>query len=421
MAERKKQERKFIGAKLFPKQKEIADAITGSDRMYHILATSRQFGKSFLAKQLLLFFAINNSNWQCAYVSMTYAQANKVFKEILNGIQTSGVIRSYNRKENSIILINGSEIFFKSYQNADAIRGYSFDLLIVDEASYIKEEDWNACFRPTLNVRGKKCILASTPRGKNFFYHLFQLGQDPDNKHYQSYKATWRDNPYSNVDEINAAKEVLPEKIYLSEYECQFVDGAMSVFSNFTDCIGLKLSTGQVVAGIDVGRNNDNTVLTVMNGSNVVHISRWNNDSWENIITNIIKDLKRFNPSTIAVEVNGIGDVFYEDFSKACKKEGITNSLLGIKCQLLPWVTSNQSKNTIIENLINDFSKKNISIPDNKDLLFELENFEASFSKLSRCIKYEARSGLHDDCVMSLAIANYTRKKAASYGQYVFA
>jgi hypothetical protein len=176
-----------------------------------------------------------------------------------------------------------------------------------------------------------------------------------------------------------------------------------------------------VVAGIDVGRNNDYTVLTVMNGSNVVHISRMNNDSWENIISNIIKDLKRFNPSTIAVEVNGIGDVFYEDFSKACKQEGITNSLVGIKCHLLPWVTSNQSKNTIIENLINDFSKKTISIPDNKDLLFELENFEASFSKLSRCIKYEARSGLHDDMVMSLAIANYTRKKAASYGQYVFA
>lgn len=414
MAERKKQERKFIGAKLFPKQKEIADAITTSDRMYHILATSRQFGKSFLAKQLLLYFAINNSNWQCAYVSMTYAQANKVFKEILNGIQTSGVIRSYNRKENSIILINGSEIFFKSYQNADAIRGYSFDLLIVDEASYIKEEDWNACFRPTLNVRGKKCILASTPRGKNFFYHLFQLGQDHDNKHYQSYKATWRDNPYSNIDEIQAAKEVLPEKIYLSEYECQFVDGAMSVFSNFTDCIGLKLSTGQVVAGIDVGRNNDYTVLTIMNGSNVVHISRWNNDSWENIINSIIKDLKRFNPSTIAVEINGIGDVFYEDFSKACKQEGI-------KSQLLPWVTSNQSKNLIIENLINDFSKKTISIPNDKDLLLEVENFEASFSKLSRCIKYEARSGLHDDMVMSLAIANYTRKKAASYGQYVFA
>lgn len=414
MAERKKQERKFIGAKLFPKQKEIADAITTSDRMYHILATSRQFGKSFLAKQLLLYFAINNSNWQCAYVSMTYAQANKVFKEILNGIQTSGVIRSYNRKENSIILINGSEIFFKSYQNADAIRGYSFDLLIVDEASYIKEEDWNACFRPTLNVRGKKCILASTPRGKNFFYNLFQLGQQSDNKHYASYSATWRDNPYSNIDEIQAAKEVLPEKIYLSEYECQFVDGAMSVFSNFTDCIGLKLSTGQVVAGIDVGRQNDYTVLTIMNGSNVVYLNRWNNDSWENIINSIIKDLKRFNPSTIAVEVNGVGDVFYEDFSKACKSEGI-------KSQLLPWVTSNQSKNLIVENLINDFSKKTISIPNDKDLLFELENFEASFSKLSRCIKYEARSGLHDDCVMSLAIANYTRKKAASYGQYVFA
>lgn len=406
--------KKYIGGKLFERQQQIANSITTSDKMYHILATSRQFGKSYLCKQLLLYFAINNKEWQCCYVSMTYAQANKVFKEILNGISSSGIIRSYNRKENSIILINGSEIYFKSYQNADAIRGYSFDLLIVDEASYIKEEDWNACFRPTLNVRGKKCILASTPRGKNFFFNLYQLGQQSDNKHYASYSATWRDNPYSNVEEIQAAKDVLPEKIYLSEYECKFVDGAMSVFANYTDCIGLKLATGQVVAGIDVGRSNDYTVLTIMNGCNVVYIGRWNNDSWENITKNIIVELKRYKPVTCTVEVNGIGDVFYEDLSKALKEAGI-------RVNLLPFVTTNQSKTLIIEQLISDFQKKNISIPNDKDLLFELENFEASFSKLSRCIKYEARSGLHDDCVISLAICNYTKKKAASYGQYFFA
>lgn len=409
-----KKVKKFVGGKLFERQKEIANAITTSDKMYHILATSRQFGKSYLCKQLLLYFSINNLQWQCCYVSMTYAQANKVFKEILNGISSSGVIRSYNRKENSIILINGSEIFFKSYQNADAIRGYSFDLLIIDEASYIKEDDWNGCFRPTLNVRGKKCILCSTPRGKNFFYNLYQLGQQEDNKHYASYTATWRDNPFSNVDEIQAAREVLPEKIYQSEYECKFVDGAMSVFSNYTDCINLKLATGQIVAGIDVGRNNDYTVLTIMNGANVVSLNRWNNDTWENIINEIIKELKKYNPATTTVEVNGIGDVFFEDLGKAIKAAGV-------RTNLLPFVTTNQSKNLIIEQLINDFNKKAISIPDNKDLLFELDNFEASFSKLSRCIKYEARSGLHDDMCISLAICNYTKKKAASYGQYVFA
>lgn len=404
----------YIGGKLFEKQAEIAQKIIRSGAMYHVIVTSRQFGKSYLCKQLLLWYSINNKDWQCCYVSMTYAQANKVFKEILNAIKDSGIIRSYNRKENSIILINGSEIYFKSYQNADAIRGYSFDFMIVDEAAYIKEEDWNACFRPTLNVRGKKCILCSTPKGKNFFWHLYRMGYDHSVTHYRAYSATWRDNPYSNVEEIEDAKKVLPKNIYLSEYECKFIDGAMSVFQGFPECVGKKLAGGPVVAGIDVGRQQDYTVLTIMNGANVVYVGRWNNDTWEHIIQNIIQELKKYRPATVTVEVNGVGDVFFEDFTRAVRAAGVS-------VKINPWTTTNTSKAQIVERLASDFATGSISIPDDKDLVFELENFEAAYSTASRAIKYGARSGLHDDMVMSLAITNYSRTKAANYGKYTFA
>ena len=110
---------RFEGIKLYDKQKQIADSIIKSDKMYHCICASRQCGKSVLALQLLLYFAINNPNWQCCYCTMTYSQSQKVFKTLLAGIKNWNIIDKTNRIENSIILKNESEIYFKSYQRAE--------------------------------------------------------------------------------------------------------------------------------------------------------------------------------------------------------------------------------------------------------------------------------------------------------------
>lgn len=408
--------KQYVGAKLTAKQREIATEIISSSAMYHVICSGRQNGKSYLCKQLLLYFAINNPQWQIMYVSMTYSQTNKLYKEILNAIKPSGVIAYTNSKENSIVLVNGSEIYFKSYNNADAIRGYSLDLLIIDEAAYCKDEDWNAVFRPTLAVRGKKCVLCSTPRGRNWFYTLFQYGIDDENHNFKSYKATYKDNPFANADEINSAKKQLPEKIFQSEYLAEFVDGSLSVFDGVSDCVNNELPTGKKYAAIDVGRQNDYTVLTVMSGGNVIYIGRWRNQTWETITNNIIVQLRCYQPISCWVEVNGIGDVFVEMLQTALQ----TPMNADIRTKIKPWVTSNQSKNNAVEQLISDFQTRSINIPNNDDLLFELNNFECSFSKTNRAICYSGRQGVHDDCVMSLAICNYNRQRNKNAGVYYF-
>lgn len=403
--------KQFIGAKLYPKQREIAEAIVNSDKMYHIVDAGRQTGKSFLCTQLLLYFAINNPKWQCMYVSMTYSQANKLYKELLNGIKGSGIIQTFNRVENSIILVNGSEIYFKSYQNADAIRGYSNDLLIIDEAAFCDDEDFQKVFRPTLSVKGKKCILCSSPRGYNFFYDMYKMGQKENARLYKSYFATYQTCPFSNLDEIEDAKRSLPDKIFRAEYLGEFIDGGMSVFDNYRNCIDINVVSGKVVAGIDVGRQNDYTVLTIMDGRKVVYLERWRTDSWENILNNIIKAVKQYKPMATYCEINGVGDVFFELLQKAWKNRYLPGALY-------PWTTTNQSKANIVEKLITDFNTRDISIPNNEVLLEELGNFEASYSKNSHALVYSARGNLHDDTVMSLAICNYNSHKCNLLGEY---
>ena len=402
----------FEGVKLYDKQKQIADSIIQSDKMYHCICASRQCGKSVLALQLLLYFAINYKNWQCCYCTMTYSQSQKVFKTLLAGIRNFKIIKKTNRVENSIILKNGSEIYFKSYQRADTIRGYSFELVILDEAAFMDDQSYYEALRPTLVAAGKKCILCSSPRGNNFFFDIYQAGLRGE-PNYASYFLSYMDSPYINLHDVEDARQKLPEKIFRAEYLGEFIDGTMSVFENYRNCIGISAKDGKTFAAIDVGRQNDFTVLTVMRGRKVIYINRWNNDTWTNIISEICKVLKQYVPIQTWVEVNGVGDVFFEMLAKGLK----TNN---IPTELKPWTTTNITKANIIEKLITDFATKQICIPNYGVLIDELGWYGAEYSKTSRCIVYNAQNGKHDDCVMSLAICNWNSNTNESAGTYVF-
>lgn len=400
----------FIGGKLFDRQREIVQSIVDTDEQegsvsWHIVNCSRQFGKSYMLKQLLLYYSINEPGSKCLFVSMTFQQSNKIFNEILKAVGNSPLIRKKNLQENSLVLINGSEVYVRSYQRCDFIRGLSATTLIVDEAAYIKDEDFQAVLRPTLATAGKRGILFSTPRGKNFFYQMANM--DKDNYHY--YHATYRDNPFANLSEIEDAKLTLPEKIFRSEYEAEFISGSMSVFNNIDSCIRTVLTpSSPCIAAIDVGRKEDFTVLTIMSGEKVVYIGRWNRDTWENIIRNICEQLKKFGVKICYVETNGVGDPFFEMLYKEMKNRRMNISLNG-------WTTTNVSKSNIIEKLIEDFATNNILIPDDKELLKELDHFTCEYSGKSKAVIYGGEAGYHDDIVMSLAICNYHRRTSGQY------
>ena len=73
------------------------------------------------------------------------------------------------------------------------------------------------------------------------------------------------------------------------------------------------------------------------------------------------------------------------------------------------WITSNKSKNNIIQRLILDFNTKNIKILEN-DFICEELDFYTSVWK-DGLVRHGASGGKHDDGVMSLAICNYHRDK----------
>jgi hypothetical protein len=396
------------------KQIPIIDACFDDSIKYVIGCTGRQFGKTFMSINILLKWVLEDNNSVAMFVSPVFSQAKKVFSEMTNAIAGTGITTSINKSDLFIKFINGSIIYFRSAEREDTLRGYTLDYLVVDEAAYIKDNVWSTVLRPTVLVRGKKVLFISTPKGKNWFYEVAVRGQNEDYPQYKTFQGTSFDSPYISVEELNEAKMSLPPSIYQQEILAEFISDGGEVFSNLkTNCTlplyPPKVSGEKYYAGLDIGRANDYTVLTILNSKgDVVRILRERQNVWTVIISEVVKVLREYNPR-VYVEINGIGDPIYEQIRKQYS-------------QADPFVTTNDSKQHIIEELILGLNEEKLRLPTqdlNPDLYRELSVFTYEYSPKTRRVKYGAPSSFHDDMVMSLALAYESLRKRVNAGKYV--
>lgn len=401
---------KLIGFTPHKKQKEILEEIIQSPEKYHIASIGRQFGKSLMGMNLMLYWAINHRPCQILWVSPVYSQAQKVHKELMMAIGNSGIVESNNYSSNELKLKTGSTIYFRSAERYDNIRGMTLDYAVIDEAAFIKDDAWAEAIRPTLVVKGKKVLFISTPKGKNWFYDLYQLGISPDYDNYKAYKGSSYDTPYIDPQELFDAKKTVPEKVFKQEYLAEFLDAGGEVFSNLTaiEHHTWPQAQGNVFCGIDLAKQEDYTVATFMDSTGkVLEIYRNNKSTWNVMVEEITALLKKYNASTL-IEVNSIGDVIYEQI-----KQRHSNTH--------PFTTTSKSKNEIIEGLILDVNEQSISIPSKQlfpPLQHEMEIFTYDYNPKTRSVRYTHPNGMHDDTVISLALSNYWRKQNKSYGSY---
>ena len=401
---------KAIGFSPHNKQKEIINGVLHDKAKHHIVSVGRQFGKSLMGINLLLYWAINKKPCKILWVSPVYSQTNKVQKEIDNAIRHTDIISSCNYSESYIKLRTGSEIYFRSAERYDNIRGFTFDYAILDESAFMRSETWFEAVRPTLAVRGKKVLFLSTPKGRNWFYDIFELGRSSDNENYKSYQGTSMDTPFISEEEIDDAKKTLPPSIYKQEYMAEFIDDGGEVFSDINRNTFDKypVPSGTMYCGIDIGRINDFTVATIMDSSgNVIDVYRNNKLQWAELVDDLLAFIRKYNAVTL-IEVNSTGDVVFEQLN--AKYNNIE-----------PFVTTNKTKQEVIEGLVLDFNNQAIKIPSKQlfePLVNELGYFTFEYNPKTRSIKYGHPSGLHDDTVISLALANYCRKTQSTKGSY---
>jgi len=193
-----------------------------SDRI--IMNCSRQVGKSTMTAVKALHRARYDRGSLILLLSPALRQSLELFKKVNDFSILLGIEKIDDSKQ-YMSLKNGSRIVSLPGKGG-TVRGYSPDLLIVDEAGFVSDELFYA-IDPMVAVTKGDIILLSTPNGKRgFFYNIFTT----DNR-WKKYEIPATVCPRISKKFLAEKKATLPERVYLQEYFCQFVETEDQVFT----------------------------------------------------------------------------------------------------------------------------------------------------------------------------------------------
>jgi phage FluMu gp28-like protein len=296
-----------------------------------------------------------------------------------------------------IVLPGGGSVRIRSADNPDGLRGEGLDLAVLDECAFIDGDAWREAVRPALSDRQGRALFISTPKGRNWFWDLYQRGVSGE-EGWSSHQFPTSTNPYILPEEIEAAKRDLADLVFRQEFLAEFVDFEGTVFRRIQEAATSQQLDGpehgrQYAAGVDLASSVDYTVCTVLDiqARRMVYMDRFNRVDYNVLEDRLAALHDRWHLSSMTVETNGIG-------------QPVLDALYARGLPLVPFTTTSATKQAIITGLQSAFEHGAISIIPDQVLIGELLSFEGRRSP-SGAYTYSAPPGQHDDCVMSLAIA----------------
>jgi len=246
-------------------------------------------------------------------------------------------------------------------------------------------------------------ISHNTPKGLNYFYDLFQRGQDPEQfPSWRSWHLPSAVNPYLPPSEIDAARLELPEQVFKQEYLAEFLSGDGAVFRNVDACLLAPETLPEahaghyVVAGVDWARQHDFTAISIIccHCEQEVALDRFNQIGWEFQRSRLLALLLKWGVSYAVVETNSIGSPNLEALNNEAPEE------IGLH----GFETTAKSKPKLIQDLALAFEKATLQWLPDPTARHELIAYEATVTE-SGHVKYGAPEGGWDDTVIARALA----------------
>ena len=390
---------------LTKKQKEVYELYHNKDIKEIVMNFSRQSGKTTMA-EILLIETMVNKKCNCAYISPSFAQGKKVFREIAALLNQTKLIAKKNSTDLTIELINGSYLQFFTAQSPTAIRGNTISgLLVIDEAAYLPETTpdgqllWSMVIQPITKAKKPKILFISTPNGKQgLFYDKYLEGLNSDTV--KTVECNIYTDSTISKEEIEELKATTPPLAFKQEFLCEFLDSALTVFEGFEgqfiDYQRVKCD-GNVWIGVDLSTSGeDETIVTICNkeGYSKQKLVTGNLDTKYRKIADIINSEKKL--VMCYCEANGIGEPMINEIRKLVKQ----------KSKVLYFITTNENKSEMVGSLQLDISQnKAFFDKEEKELYKQMGVFTYKINKQTRRITYAAKEPYHDDRVMSLMIA----------------
>lgn len=388
-------------------QQVVFDDIIGELFDYYIVKAKRQCGKSILAIDICLYFAFKNTSIS-TIIEPTLKQCRRVYKQIIKAVggESSPIIKSANQTLLSIEFVNGSEIVFGSAEQGDALRGMTVKkgILVIDEAAFISQDIFEIVY-PIVDAMKCPVLLISTPLFcSGEFYNKYTEGlRDGIVKSYDW--STYDTSIYLSKEKLEYYRQTISPLKFKSEYLAEFIAEGSYVFGDINKCVGEASRKAPIYAGIDwsCGNDNDYSVITYMDNEGcITSVESFKNFSPTQLVDKLADSINA-HPSLkcVQVETNSIGDV-YMDFLKKRVRKGLIRG----------FTTTNDSKRRIIEQLITAFQNSKVRVPNEPELLKELQHYNIEKTPTGK-VTYNGADGVNDDYVLSLAFC-YDLYKANS-------
>lgn len=376
---------------------------------YVVVEASTKTGKTVAMLVWLLEQAMRGKQgWNYWWVAPVYPQAKIAYRRLRRWLRRQSVragfeLATSNESELTITLANGSVIWFKTGEKPDNLYGEDVHAAVLDEATRMREESWHAIRSTLTATAGPVRIIGNVKGRKNWAFHLARKAEagEPGMAHFRltafdaadglaELKAVGRIPANAKVitrADIEDAQRQLPEHVFAELFLAIPSDDGNNPFGleHIRRQIAPLSLAPHVACGVDLAKSVDWTVVIGLDRQGRTSLfDRWQGP-WETTETRILA-VTAGKPAL--VDSTGVGDPIEERLRKKGPFQG--------------YKFTAPSKQQLMEGLAVAIQQGRVTYPAGP-IVNELQVFEYEYTRTG--VRYSAPEGMHDDCVMALALA----------------
>ena len=416
-------DRGLMKFELWPFQEEL---IRGLEKhRFCIVKCPRQSGKSQTSLAYMLHYILFNDQKNVAILANKGATARELLGRLQMAYEKLPMFLQQGVSEwnkGSVFLENGSRILASS-TSSSAIRGYSFNLIFLDEFAFIQqnmaEEFFNSVYPTISSGQTSKVIIVSTPNGMNHFYKMWTDAVEK-RSNYHAFAINWWDVPGRDEEWKKQTIENTSEEQFRQEFETEFL-GSAGTLVNPGKIAELAIRTPlsrkdnldvyeETIEGhnyfiaVDVaeGRGQDYSTFNVIDITKLPfkQVAKYRSNTISPLLfpTIIQRVATAYNKATVLIESNGPGgevcNILHYDleYENTINESGV-HAKLGIKMTKRVKAVGCSNFKDLVET--------------NKLIIQDLETISEISQFIVRGKSWSSEEGGTDDLVMSLVMFSW--------------
>jgi phage FluMu gp28-like protein len=408
---------KVLGVKPFPYQVKLLE--DSSKRI--VACMGRQSGKTTTIAMKAIYFAGSNQNVTVLITSPSLRQSMIMFDRIAAFVYSAPRLRNkiVRATRTLIHLENGSRIIALPCSE-NLLRGYSSNMCVCDEASFMPEEVITQVIFPMLSTTDGYAIFLSTPWGKDhFFYRAFV------NPSYSVHRVKSSECPLIKPEFLEEMRQNMTREAYQMEYEAEFVEALNSFFSQslIRSCVELaqkhnvelyanleaSFPAGEYYCGIDFGKLQDYSVIAVLKRKGgileVVYMYQFPLETpYASVIGHLVRANQKFQFRSVLVDQTGVGEPVLEEI----RDQGVRN-IDGVKFTV-------QTKEEMLTSMKIAMEQNRLAIPYHRQLCEQINEQRYEYSK-SGHLQFSHPQNSHDDMLWALSLSCFASTQVPPSGK----